>query len=154
LLLVVELEERLAVTMDLVAAVPVVCLLELLAYPLQVIQWQLAPVALHLVPVQHPIILRILMVGIRQSQVRPWPQLLQLVEGLVLLNQALPELHQTVALVVVVVDIPAQEVWELLVKATMVVSRHNPETAVAVALVLQAAMEILQMEELPLALAE
>jgi hypothetical protein len=38
LLLVVELEERLAVTMDLVAAVPVVCLLELLAYPLQVIQ--------------------------------------------------------------------------------------------------------------------
>jgi hypothetical protein len=35
-----------------------------------------------------------------------------------------------------------------------VVLRQVPEMAVAVALALQAAMEILQMEELPLALAE
>jgi hypothetical protein len=59
-----------------------------------------------------------------------------------------------VALVVVLVAIPELVELARLAKETTVVPRHFPVMAAAVAPVLQAAMEILQMEELLLALAE
>ena len=59
-----------------------------------------------------------------------------------------------VALVVVLVAIPELGELALLVKVITVVPRHFPVMVVVVALVLQAAMEILQMEELLLALVE
>jgi len=145
-LLAAVVVEPLAVTMDLAAVVQVVCLPAHSPLQLLVTRLPLERAELLLPQRQEVTTQQILMVQIRQSLVHHWQQFLRLAVGQLLLNQAWPELHQTVALVVELVVIPERVVQELLAKVIMVVPRHNPETAVAGALALQAAMEILQME--------